>query len=411
MKRIYSFGAIFIAALFCIMCCTSGAEAKKAKPSAPKAEKETAQEKKQSAGSWQPELRIGLLSGLPEASFRVNVPGVLQESPSEKRISFLSPGNTLRVSLKGGKLTANGKKISGNSITLRPQEKKPLWEMQTVINGKTYCGGAEIRLINGTLTVIGLVSAEDYLRCVLPEEMPVDWPEEALKAQAVAARTFALKNRKRHEREGYDLCNSTHCQVYGGIASISPSTDKAVKATFGECLFYKGNLIDAVFHSDSGGMTENCKDVWGTDVPYLRAVRESRSETKPWNVQYSVDEFSGILVKAGHNVGTVKELKLSKLHVGKGASDRSPSGRVKKLKIVGSKGHAEVTGNDLRSILGLKSTLFDVNLNKKTITISGYGWGHGIGLSQWGAKELSSKSSCKGILSHYYPGTETKKLY
>ena len=373
---------------------------------------EAKQEQKQEKKSkWQPELRVGLLSGMSQLNLQVTVPSVLQESDSEKRIVFFSPGKKMEISIEKGKLSVDGKQVNGTKLSLRPQKKEPLTTMQVLVNGKRYPGGVEILLNHGTLTVSNLVAVEDYLRGVLPDEMPCNWPEEALKAQAVAARTFALGRRKHHEDEGYDLCNTTHCQVYGGMASAAESTDTAISATHGEVLTYQGKLIDAFFHTDSGGMTERCSDVWGTEVPYLQAAKELQMNTQPWNVSYSVQDFSAKLAASGRNVGTVKQVKLSHLHVGKGASDRSASGRVKSLEVKGDKGFKLISGNDMRSIFGLRSTLFDIAISKGQVTISGYGWGHGLGMSQWGAKAYASKISYDKILTHYYKNTELKKLY
>ena len=362
-------------------------------------------------GTWQPELRIGLLSGQSSVTFHVSVPSVLEASDTQKRIVFFSPGKTMKITVQNGQLAVDGKRVPDGKIQLRPQQKRPLTEMQIVINGKTYAGGAEVQLRGGKLTVSNLVAVEDYLRGVLPAEMPYDWPEEALKAQAVAARTYAMKHRGKHEEDGYDLCASTHCQVYDGIASDKPKTNAAIRATHGEALTYKGKLIEAFFHTDSGGMTESCLEVWGTNMPYLVAADEVQKGTMPWEVSYSLADFSSKLAKSGHGVGTVKQVKLSKLHVGKGASDRSPSGRVRQLRVTGSKGTKTITGNELRSLLGLKSTLFDVHVAGGKVTISGYGWGHGIGLSQWGAKAFAAKLPYDKILAHYYKGTVLKKLY
>ncbi|MBR6266761.1 MAG: SpoIID/LytB domain-containing protein, partial [Selenomonadaceae bacterium] len=322
-----------------------------------------------------------------------------------------TPGKTMKITVEDGNLVVDGKKVNASRLILRPQEKKPISTMKVTINGYEYPGGADIQLMRGSMVVNNLVACEDYLRGVLPEEMPPDWPEDALKAQAVAARTYALKHRGRHEKDGYDLCDTTHCQVYEGLDSATARTDKAVSDTYGEVLTYQDKLIEAYFHTDSGGMTERCSDVWGTEVPYLQAAKELQINTQPWTVNYSIKDFSDKLAAASRNVGTVKQVTLSKLSVGKGASDRSASGRVKSLVVKGDKGTKTITGNEMRSILKLRSTLFDVNISKNQVMIAGYGWGHGLGLSQWGAKAYADKWSYDKILYHYYKDTKLKKLY
>ncbi len=363
------------------------------------------------AAGWQPELRVGLFFGQSGAELQVNVPAVLQESDTEKRMVFFSPGKTMKIAVQSGKLTVDGKRTDAAKLSLRPQQKASLNTMQVTVNGKTYYGGIQILLRNGGMTIINLVNTEDYLRGVVPREMPPEWPAEALKAQAVAARTFALKHRKRHESEGYDLCASTHCQLYDGTASESESADAAIRATSGMVLMYGKELINANFHTDSGGMTESSQAVWGNHAPYLQPVKESATKTLPWKQSFSLENFSKQLAKAGYPVGTVKNVKLSKLTIGKGASDRSASGRVKTMRVIGTKGSKTIEGNELRSMLALKSTLFDVQLQGNQIHFIGYGFGHGVGMSQYGAKTLAGSWSYDKILSHFYKGVTLKKLY
>ena len=253
---------------------------------------------------------------------------------------------------------------------------------------------------------------EDYLYGVVPKEMPPSWNAEALRAQSVAARTFALKNRKSHSAEGFDLCSTSHCQVYEGMPAETRTTTEAVDSTRGEVLFYKGTIMDALFHADSGGMTESSEYVWGTSVPYLRAVAEVQMQTQPWNRTVSMSEFAQKLEKNERAIGTLKEVRLSPLTVGKGSSDRSPSGRVRSAEFVGTKGRITLSGNELRSIFSLPSTLFSIRIGKTDINFSGYGSGHGLGLSQWGAQALADKGkSYKDILFHYYMDVTLEKLY
>ena len=404
-------GKYGLTAWILLACCLSFFIQASSTAYAKKAKQDETKHEKSKKSTWQPELRIGVYQGQTRASFQVSVPCVLLDAKTEKRIVFFSPGKTMKITVEGGSLVVDGKKVTASRLILRPQEKKPISTMKVTINGYEYPGGADILLLRGSMVVNNLVACEDYLRGVLPEEMPTDWPEEALKAQAVAARTYALKHRGRHEEDGYDLCDTTHCQVYEGLDSVTARTDKAISDTYGEVLTHNDKLIEAYFHTDSGGMTERCSDVWGTEVPYLQAAKELQINTQPWTVNYTIKEFSAELAAASRNVGTVKQVKLSKLSVGKGASDRSASGRVKSLEVKGDKGTKTITGNDMRSILGLRSTLFDINISKNQVTIIGYGWGHGLGLSQWGSKAYADKWSYDKILYHYYTDTKLKKLY
>ena len=297
--------------------------------------------------------------------------------------------------------------MKSDAIEIRP-EKISLNDLQTTIEAKEYFGGVRLNKVSGKLTVINLVPLEEYLRGVLPEEMSPSYPLEALKAQAVAARSFALKNRKKHEAEGYDLCTTTHCQVYIGV-SEEEICDKAIDETHGEILIYNEKLADTNFHADSGGMTESVVDVWGTDVPYLVAVKEILKLSEPWTVKVSVKDFSS---RFGDSFGDLKEIKLSKLTVGKGEEDRTSSGRVKFAQIVSTKKTLKLAGNELRRKFSLPSTLFDIKVENKEVIFTGYGRGHGVGMSQTGAKSYSEEGwTYDKILAHYYHDTKLKKLY
>ena len=135
-------------------------------------------------------------------------------------------------------------------------------------------------------------------------------------------------------------------------------------------------------------------------------------QTQPWNRTVSMSEFAQKLEKNGRAIGTLKEVRLSPLTVGRGSSDRSPSGRVRSADFVGTKGRITLSGNELRSIFSLPSTLFSIRIDKSNINFNGYGFGHGLGLSQWGAQALADKGkSYKDILFHYYTGVTLEKLY
>ena len=350
---------------------------------------------------WQPELRVGLFSA---ATVTLNF---------SQPITFdgitLEKNTPVAVSIAGGKIKIGDKLIGANEIELRPKDDAMIREMFTSIDGKKYPGTVKLVLKNNKLNVINLTTADEYLRGVIPGEMPTSWHAEALKAQTIAARTFALKNRKRHAADGYDVCSTTHCQIYKDLSTAAESSNAAIEATFGEVLVYNGALINAIFHSDSGGMTEDAADVWGQAVPYLVAVAEFDTKTYPWTKKIAVKDFVAALDK---DIGALRSIKLSALEIGLGAEDRTSSGRVKYLIAVGSKGEAKITGADMRTKLKLMSTLFDAKLNGSEIEISGFGFGHGVGMAQYGAKDYADNGSgYVSILLHYYKGAAIKKAY
>ena len=230
---------------------------------------------------------------------------------------------------------------------------------------------------------------------------------KGVQAQATAARTFALKNIGRHSADGFDLCDTTHCQLYDEKA-INANTDKALKETFGEAVLFDGKLINAVFHTDAGGMTENSEDVWGTALPYLRAVREEKQGTMPWTKKFSPQGFAKIV-----GIEKPRKIELSPFTFGKSVgNDRSESGRVKTITIVGDDEKKTFDGTEFRSLFSLPSTLFSVTVENKSIVIKGFGAGHGLGLSQHGAKTLAeSGKDYREILRHYYRDITLKKIY
>ena len=324
--------------------------------------------------SWQPEITIGIMQGASSVQFSATG-GTLYvyENPEKHPIFVLPQRKELDVRILQGKILANGQEIKGDRLVIQPEPEKFI-----KVNGMPYRGYITLLKRSG-LTVVNNVLVEDYLYGVVPKEMPSSWSMEALRAQSVAETKL---------------------------------TTEAVNRTRGEVLFYKGTIIDALFHTDSGGMTESSENVWGSSVPYLRAVNEVQSQTKPWSRTVSMDVAVKSFEKNGKRVGLLREVRLSRLNIGKGSGDRSLSGRVRSADFVGTKGHALLSGNELRSMFSLPSTLFDVRLSKTGIVFSGYGSGHGLGLSQWGAKALADqRESYKDILFHYYTGVTLEKLY
>lgn len=364
--------------------------------------------------AWQPQLSVGLASGQEVVTVKVSGKCRILAEGENKSSVEVPAGSQLSITHNGTHFLVNGKKIKteGRGLVVAAESSKAQNAFFT-FGHNDYRGAAKIIVRHGKLTLINLLDTEDYLKGVVPEEMPTEWPAEAIKSQAVAARTYALQNRKRHENEGFDLCTNTHCQQYLGKRSEKSAANKAIEDTSGEVLTYQGKLIDALFHTDSGGMTENSEDVWGSKLPYLRAVDEKDTYTKPWKNVFTAERVASLVGKQSHkDIGSLKKIELSSLKIGHADKDRSASGRVRQAIFVGSKGRAAVSGNDLRNLLGLRSTLFDLQLNHKQVTIEGYGWGHGLGLSQWGAKKWAeSGKGYREILSHYYQHTELKKLY
>ncbi len=187
--------------------------------------------------SWQPEITIGIMQGASSVQFSATG-GTLYvyENPEKHPIFVLPQRKELDVRILQGKILANGQEIKGDRLLIQPEPEEFI-----KVNGMPYRGHITLLKRSG-LTVVNNVLVEDYLYGVVPKEMPSSWSMEALRAQSVAARTFALKNRKRHSTEGFDLCSTSHCQVYEGMSAETKLTTEAVNRTRGEVLFYKGTI-------------------------------------------------------------------------------------------------------------------------------------------------------------------------
>ncbi|MCF0156632.1 MAG: SpoIID/LytB domain-containing protein, partial [Veillonella sp.] len=345
------------------------------------------------------EPNIRVLLGSRTASVPVQFSSDAMVEGSKKKFTT---DDDVKVSVSGNTIHVNGKAV-GTSALIKPKTSTGHFS----VLGKSYYGGLRVTAVNGAMRLVNEVGLEDYVAGVLPYEMSPSWPQAALQAQAVAARTYALNNMKSNQGKDYDVTPSTDYQVYNGKEGETESTREAVRRTQGIVMTYNGEPINALFHSDGGGYTEDAVNVWGNDLPYLKGVKDfsTHAGTRSWLITTNRKEVESKLRAAGKSVGTLKRIELTPM--GKqpfATSDRGVSGRVKQATFVGSDKKLTLTGDQLRSIFGLKSTLFDFYVNHKpsvnqkpgksyhsftskndVVYILGHGWGHGLGMSQWGA--------------------------
>jgi stage II sporulation protein D len=273
------------------------------------------------------------------------------------------------------------------------------------INGKHYSGSLAFMSDDNGLYVINDLPFEKYIEGVVASETGGEWELEALKTQAVISRTYALFHRDRNAENQFHLTSGVLHQAYSG-KSISPLIQKAVRETAGEILTFNDQPIKAFYHSTCEGKTELPEEVWGERFPYFRSVdcNTRNAPYESWNKRFSkveIEDATGI----------------------KGIADitvisNTVSGRVRTLRITAGNGETgtseiEIKATDFRRLLGyrrLPSTDFVLNQEDGGVSIEGRGWGHGVGLSQWGALEMAKQGKdYRVILSHYYPGTELKK--
>lgn len=264
----------------------------------------------------------------------------------------------------------------------------------------------EIKVKNESLGTITTLPLEKYIVGVISGEMPINFEEEALKAQAVASRSYAMYHIQGKE---YDVTNTTSNQVYLTEDELKEKwKDKydenikkakdIVEKTKGEYLTYNGEIVNAMFFSTSVGKTENSEEVFTSKVPYLRSVSSQWDESSPVYtdvVQLSLNDFYEKL-----NLPYNENLSVEIL-------EKTSTGRIKKLKI----NNQELNGREVASNLKIRSNYFEISKKENIITINTKGFGHGVGLSQYGANGMAKEGyKYTEILKHYYEGTEIKKL-
>jgi stage II sporulation protein D len=305
------------------------------------------------------------------------------------------------------------------------------------VSGRPYRGDVLVQGSRpGRVTAINVVELETYLLGVVPHEIGRVGEDllQAAKAQAVAARTYAVAHRGRREALGFDYFATVQDQVYGGSRDEHDVTNRAVRETAGEVLLYGGVPIEAYYHSTCAGRTAALEEVWdGPPRPYLVSVADINPETGQaydhfssrfeWSVRWSADELAGILrttladsLPAGvSSIGEIRDMRVL---------ERTPSGRVARMRIETSTTTFHVGRDRVRWILltpqgnALNSSLFEVTLERDPagrvlhVIADGGGWGHGIGMCQVGAMGRARHGQdYRTILSTYYPGTQLRRLY
>ena len=377
-----------------------------------------------------------------------------------QRLALQFQGGVLSVALNG----VRQRLPQGVMLEVENDDPRGIW-----LDQRRYRGLLKISARGGTLRVVNQLGIETYLASVVGSEMPHAWPLAALQAQAVAARTYAFKQRGRGG--GWDVKATVASQVYRGVESETDSTREAVSTTQDLVLVHNGRLIDAVFHSSSGGVTEASGMVWRQQLPYLVSVpdHDQHSPVHRWQERFDPATLRTLLPETGG---------LDRVDV----LSRSGSGRVQQIRVVGPRGQLMLTGRELRQRLSLKSTLVDfervtalqkpqlqplpalpvsapvaaskpsridqitasvaeITGSKNTATtkraaklrsvlrapapsllpasvaklpaegwqllVRGQGYGHGVGMSQWGAHGLAEQGAdFRTILRHYYRGAD-----
>jgi len=428
-------------------------------------------------------LSIGLSTGDDRAVFSAPNSQINLASFSGGKASFRSTVNVVAISpgvIKAGSVNLKLPVTVRSNVILR-------W------NNRPYRGHYRLVQQGSGFNVVNVVGIEDYLKGVLKMEVNPAWPMESLKAQAIIARTYALRNRGRHGSSGFDLCALSHCQVYRGVNAEDQVLTKAVDQTRGQVLKFQGGLAATFYHADSGGHTAEVSSVWGSSVPYLKGSPEPLKYQSPyssWQTTLRLSEIQRVLSSKGIYVGRLTGISVSSTDSG---------GRAVDVTLTGTAGRTTIRASQFRTIVGpdrIRSTFFtmgggpvaaapfipndttspgsgedkvfpltpkdeqmliaftqqgvfkteelmdmlvkpekrgfylrkalerqsgagslqtppsfDAPVTGDTVTFSGQGWGHGVGLSQWGAKSLAEAGwDHIRILEHYFPGTEISRI-
>ncbi len=380
----------------------------------------------------EPQIRVLLFTGVSRATLSSDCDLIVETNG----MRGLSPSYSVwEVEYNNGKLSAHikDKFIKNIGEYVKFYTKKP-WGT-VYLGGKGYKGGITFKLNGSGLEVINDVPLETYLKGVVPYEIGNLGMDkiEAVKAQAVAARTYAIRKVRNGQNRDFDVYNDVRDQVYKGVLDNSNVTDMACDATRGIILTYKGKPIDAKYSSTCGGVTADARELW-TDkkIPYLTPVIDAKSflifkgkafcsasKYSNWEIDYTRGDFYDLIKtnlrtltgKQPDDVGSVKSVVITK---------RGPSRRVTEVIVYTTKGEFRVEKNNIRLLMkntsdpskSLLSTYFTLKIGLNNVRIIGKGFGHGAGMCQYGAMGMAKSGyNYKDILKHYYRGVHLEKVY
>lgn len=385
------------------------------------------------------------------------------DTTSETEVTVKVDGNMISVCDGSGNVLYTG----AESVGVCPNASG--MSQIVTIDGVSYRGGVHCIRSGEAMTVVNVAFMDHYLYGVISREMSPSWHKEALKAQAVCARNYAAQSLNRHKEHHFDVCANVHCQAYSGTKAETEGSYAPVDETTRQVLTYDGKLAQLFYSSSMGATTEDVKNVWGNSFPYLVSVDNSYEDTQNipngvWEGYLSCEEATTIMRNKGYDVGDVTDIKVL---------ERSENRRVIKMEVVGTNGSKvferegcrtifntvtksqefEVTGDggegkpqtfsitdgtkeSSRTVTNLviltgsgrgkaADALFVTNGKKQTsygesvsggthrgFRFSGTGWGHGIGMSQYGAKGMAEAGyGYQEILLHYFPGTNLENAY
>lgn len=386
------------------------------------------------AVSSEPTVRVALLTGVRAVD--VSARGTLTYGGPGMAGKSWTGGGSCHVTASGRDLYVKGpdgtiNDAGGQALEIRSSTGS------VSIEGREYRGSVRVvREADGTLTAINLVGLELYLKGVLPSEIGAlsESRLSAMRAQAVASRSYTLHRMADSRERSYDVVSGVGDQVYTGVEGERPITNRAIEETYGEVATYKGLPIRANFSSTCGGVTCDNEDAWPDEKPlkYLRSVRDvtgrrgtelcGDSKYFGWQVEWDADELTEIL-SSHYLEGASGDTEFEGRVTGMKVVKRNGAGRARVVEIETDKGKFEVRADKMRWALRrpdggpLRSTFFELKLEKRRgqvrkLVANGKGWGHGVGMCQWGAIGMADRGfGYKDILHHYYKDVDIERLY
>ncbi|HML80010.1 SpoIID/LytB domain-containing protein [Geobacter sulfurreducens] len=332
-------------------------------------------------------VRVAIVKGDDEV--RVDGDGLLATDQSGEPVRFALPAPVRRA---GDALSVGGRVLRRLTVAS---------PSTVTVNGKRYRGVIELVPADKGILVINELPLEDYLVGLINCEISSQWPMESVKAQAVVARTYAVYQKKARAGAVYHLESTVLDQVYGGCEIEDSRAARGVRETAGEILTWGGQPIQAFYHSNCGGRTEVAENVWGFKLPYLKSVDCAYCSDMPstrWEQTLPLKKLESLFRGAGIAVSGLRDIREGK---------RNNSGRLTELVLVSSRGSTAVPAVTFRKIVGytvIKSTNFLVKVRGDEAVFTGMGYGHGVGLCQWGTKQRAADGfSYREILSYYFP--------
>jgi stage II sporulation protein D len=345
-------------------------------------------------------IRVSVLNNVNEIELSIRGAYTIQRVDTG---AVIDQGNTFfnrKIKPFSTGISFGNRNFNVNAIHIIPKKQPAVY-----LDKRLYRGSLQvINTKTGKLTAINIVDIEEYLKGVLYHEVSHRWPIEAIKAQAIASRTYALYQIQENRHKHYDLYSDISSQVYNGFYAERYRTNNAVDQTMHQVLVWKGKPVPAFFHSTCAGHTEKAGNLWKIDIAPLAGVKCAYCKNSPyftWSCELQVTFLEKSLKQRGYIIDAIDAIKPSR---------KNPSGRVENIMFQGFDLSETLKAKDFRQLIGpsfIKSTNFDVSIKDEKAYFQGKGWGHGVGMCQWGAFAMAKQRyTAEEILSYYYPGAK-----